>query len=131
MQTGCLLLALTTDNIHLVDDELMSAMKAGLASLMLPVALDQRVVISETLTTGHLQGAGLDVFETEPFSSQNPLPNCQMSYLGVTVAHTKQAIHRVNALTVKMALEFITAGSLNKLQSCQLIKNKSTKQNTS
>lgn len=106
--------ALTTDNVHLVDDELMSVMKVG--ARIINVArgpLIEESSLVKHLSTGHLQGAGLDVFETEPFSSQNPLaqlPNVLLGSHGGS--STKQAIHRVNALTVKMALEFIAAGSL-------------------
>ena len=108
--------ALTTDNVHLVDDELMSVMKVG--ARIINVArgpLIEETSLVKHLSTGHLQGAGLDVFETEPFSSQNPLaqlPNVLLGSHGGS--STKQAIHRVNALTVKMALEFIAAGSLNR-----------------
>jgi len=108
--------ALTTDNIHLVDDELMSVMKVG--ARIINVArgpLIEETSLVKHLSTGHLRGAGLDVFETEPFSSQNPLaqlPNVLLGSHGGS--STKQAIHRVNDLTVKMALEFISAGSLNR-----------------
>jgi len=108
--------ALTTHNVHLVDDELMSMMKVG--ARIINVArgpLIEESSLVKHLSTGHLQGAGLDVFETEPFSSQNPLaqlPNVLLGSHGGS--STKQAIHRVNALTVKMALEFIAAGSLNR-----------------
>lgn len=108
--------ALTTDNIHLVDDELMSMMKTG--ARIINVArgpLIDELSLVKHLATGHLQGAGLDVFETEPLSPQNPLaklPNVLLGSHGGS--STKQAIQRVNALTVKMALECLSAGSLGK-----------------
>lgn len=107
--------ALTSDNLHLINDELMSAMKVGARIINIARGpLVEEKSLFRHLSTGHLHGAGLDVFETEPFSSQNPiaqLPNVILGSHGGS--STKQAIHRVNSLTVKMALELISTGSLD------------------
>ena len=114
MQTGFLLRAHTSDNLHLIDDELMSAMKLG--ARIINVArgpLIEEASLIRHLSTGHLQAAGLDVFEAEPFSSQNPLANLPNVLLGSHGgSSTKQAIQRVNALTVQMAIEFVSKGLL-------------------
>ena len=106
--------ALTSDNTHLVNDELMSAMKVG--ARIINVArgpLIEEASLIRHLSTGHLQAAGLDVFETEPFSPQNPLAKLSNVVLGSHGgSSTKQAIQRVNALTVQMAIEFVSTGLL-------------------
>ena len=79
--------ALTTDNIHLVDDELMSAMKVGARIINVargPLIKESSLV--KHLSTGHLQGLVWTFLKRNHFHPKTPLPNCQMSYLGVTVA---------------------------------------------
>ena len=107
--------ALTSDNVHLVDGPLMTAMKPGarIINVARGPLIDEASLITH-LASGHLHGAGLDVFEKEPFSPENPLakmPNVVLGSHGGS--STRQAIHRVNALTVKMAIELLEQGALD------------------
>lgn len=106
--------ALTNENVHMIDDDVIRSMKTG--ARIINVArgglIDENSLINH-LSSGHLLGAGLDVFENEPFSPSNPLakfPNVLLGSHGGS--STRQAIHRVNKLTVKMALELLSEGHL-------------------
>lgn len=98
--------ALTPDNIHLINEATLSAMKPGarLINISRGALIDEAALIRH-LKCGHLAGAALDVFEHEPFSPQNPLASFSQVILGShSGSSTKHAISKVNALTVEMAI---------------------------
>jgi D-3-phosphoglycerate dehydrogenase len=66
--------ALTRQTHHLVDSQLLSLMKptAFLINVSRGPIVDQRA-LTAALGAGHLQGAGLDVFEQEPIDPDDPL----------------------------------------------------------
>ena len=81
--------------------------------------VDEEAIIRH-LQSGHLAGAALDVFEQEPFSPQNPLASLPQVVLGShSGSSTRQAIARVNDLTVEMAIALIHStdrdGSFNRV----------------
>ena len=68
------LCALTDETWHLIDRERLRMMKpsAFLVNVARGPIVDQQALI-EALTTGGIQGAGLDVFEEEPIPEGEPL----------------------------------------------------------
>jgi D-3-phosphoglycerate dehydrogenase / 2-oxoglutarate reductase len=107
--------ALTDNNSHLINDDVIKCMKRGARLINVARgALVDEVSLINHLASGHLLGAGLDVFENEPFSPLNPLtkfPNVLLGSHGGS--STRQAINRVNMLTVRMALKVLSEGQLD------------------
>jgi D-3-phosphoglycerate dehydrogenase len=65
---------LTEDSAHLVDDDLLAAMKPG--AILINTArggLVDPVALEAALESGHLFGAGLDVTDPEPLPPDHPL----------------------------------------------------------
>lgn len=70
----CICCALTPETHHLIDARRLSLMKP--TSYLINVArgpIVDQVALTEALRAGRLQGAGLDVFETEPIPPDDPL----------------------------------------------------------
>ena len=62
------------ENVHMVSREWLASMKKG--SILVNVARGSLVdeqALAEALASGHLGGAGLDVFDEEPANPSNPL----------------------------------------------------------
>ena len=97
-------------NSHILDDSLMSKMKTGASIINVSRGgLIDETALCKHLSNGRLRGAALDVFEIEPFTRKNPLrkfPNVILGSHGGS--STRQAIQRVNHLTVKMAIDLLT-----------------------
>ena len=70
----CVCCALTPETRHLLDAERIALMKptAYLINVARGPIIDQ-AALTEALRSGTIQGAGLDVFETEPIDPQDPL----------------------------------------------------------
>jgi phosphoglycerate dehydrogenase-like enzyme len=69
-----LTLSLTPATRHIIDSAALRAMKPG--AVLINVArggLVDEPALVEALSTGHLRGAGLDVFEQEPLPADSPL----------------------------------------------------------
>ena len=69
-----LAIALTEDTRHLINKDRLSAMKPG--AILVNAArggLVDETALLDALASGHLSGAALDVFETEPLSADSPL----------------------------------------------------------
>lgn len=73
-----LTLPLLDSTYHIIDDEMLSAMKddAVLVNVARGPLVDEKALIAH-LESGKLWGAALDVFEEEPLDKQNPLWNFQ------------------------------------------------------
>jgi D-3-phosphoglycerate dehydrogenase len=104
--------AMTGDNFHLINDELFASFKPGarIINIARGPLIEEKSLIKH-LNSGHISGAGLDVFESEPLSPSNSLsamPNVLLGSHGGS--STRQAINRVNILTVEMAIKFLTNG---------------------
>ena len=101
--------ALTRDSYHLINKNKLSQMKDG--AFIINVA--RGPIINEGdlikyLLNGKLKGAGLDVYESEPLSKNSKLISLNNVVLGSHGgSSTKQAIERVNALTVSMAIKLL------------------------
>jgi phosphoglycerate dehydrogenase-like enzyme len=70
----CVCCALTSETRHLIDAECIALMKptAYIINVARGPIIDQ-AALTEALRSGTIQGAGLDVFETEPIAPQDPL----------------------------------------------------------
>lgn len=92
------LVPLTAATRHMIDASVMSAMKPG--AILINVArgpvVDEAALV-EALRSGHLGGAGLDVFEIEPLPEASPLwdmPNVIVTPRigGMSDVYAKQAL---------------------------------------
>ena len=69
--------------------------------------------LAELLHSGHLAGAGLDVFETEPLPATSPLlaaPNTLFSPHSASAS--ERSAHRLSHWTIGDAIEYLTSGSV-------------------
>ncbi len=97
----------TAENHHLMSTENLSKMKPG--SVLLNTArgrLVDEAALCESLQSGHLAGAGLDVFETEPLPTDHPLLEFSNVLLAGHLAGLDQESHED---TFSMAAETIIA----------------------
>lgn len=74
--------ALKPETHHIIGRREIEAMKEGalLVNAARGQAVDQEALV-EALNSGHLGGAGLDVFEEEPLPADSPLLSCQQVVL--------------------------------------------------
>lgn len=104
---------LTKDNYHLIDEQILQKNKPG--CFIVNVArgpLVDNQALAEALKSGLVAGAGLDVFEFEPLPRDDPIrsaPNCVFgTHNG---SNTKDAVQRVNDITIQMALQALKTGA--------------------
>jgi D-3-phosphoglycerate dehydrogenase len=99
----CLACNLSEDNFHLINRERISKMKKG--AVIINVArgpLIDELALIEALQSGQLSGAGLDVFEIEPLSSNNVLLSMENVILGTHNANnTDAAVELVHENTLQ------------------------------
>lgn len=98
---------LTSENHHLFDERAFARMKAG--AFLVNVARGQLVkeaALAEALKSGHLAGAGLDVFEVEPLPADSPLREMENCVFGThNGSNTADAVHRVNRMTTDILFD--------------------------
>jgi D-3-phosphoglycerate dehydrogenase len=105
---------LTADTRNLMDKECFAMMKPG--SLLVNVSrgpLVDEVALAEALVSGHLAGAALDVFATEPLPADSPLlsaPNTLFS--PHNAAYSERAAWRLGAWTLGDTLAWIRSGDV-------------------
>jgi D-3-phosphoglycerate dehydrogenase len=96
---------LTPENRHLIDAQAMAGMKRG--SYLINVArgpLVDEAALIDAIERGHIAGVGLDVFENEPLPLGSPLHRYRQCVFGTHGgSSTREAIARVNALTIELA----------------------------
>ncbi|MEL6977867.1 MAG: phosphoglycerate dehydrogenase [Pseudomonadota bacterium] len=101
--------ALTPENRHLVNADRLALMKpdAFLINVARGPLVDEAALV-EALKQGRLGGAGLDVFEIEPLPETSALRALDTVVLGSHCgSNTREAVARINALTVEMALRLL------------------------
>ena len=74
--------ALTPETRHIIGRREIETMKEGalLVNAARGQAVDQEALV-DALNSGHLGGAGLDVFEEEPLPADSPLLSCEQVVL--------------------------------------------------
>ncbi|EPX84496.1 Phosphoglycerate dehydrogenase [Rubellimicrobium thermophilum DSM 16684] len=99
----CLACALTPENRHIVDARFLAAMRRG--AILVNVArgplVDEAALVA-ALESGHLGGAGLDVFEEEPLPASSPLRRLDNVVLSSHNANNGlRAVEAVHANTLR------------------------------
>jgi D-3-phosphoglycerate dehydrogenase len=85
-------LPLTTETRHVLNRERLAAMKYGAIVVNTARgALVDTVALAEALVSGHVGGAGLDVFEAEPLEEGHPLRRSPNTILTSHVAWYSEA----------------------------------------
>ncbi|MBI84052.1 MAG: hypothetical protein CMJ81_12700 [Planctomycetaceae bacterium] len=106
---------LTPDSHHLIGREEFQRMKPG--SLLVNTArgpvVDTAALI-DALNSGHLAGAGIDVFDTEPLPADHPILSCEQIVLTPHHAdHTPEGIELLNEGAVDNIFEFLDGNPQN------------------
>jgi len=94
--------SLTADNRHMMNAEAFARMARG--SYIINVGrgplVDEKSLVA-ALESGHLAGAGLDVFEEEPMPADSPLHKFDNCVFGThSGSNTSEAVDRINRMTV-------------------------------
>ena len=100
---------LTDETRYLIDGDAISKMKAGafVVNVSRGGVIDEEA-LAQALVNGHLAGAALDVFESEPLSPGSPLldlPNVVLTpHLGASTVEAQELVAREIAESVREAL---------------------------
>jgi D-3-phosphoglycerate dehydrogenase len=100
---------LTEETRHLIDGNAISRMKAGafVVNVSRGGVIDEDA-LAQALVDGHLAGAALDVFESEPLALESPLlnlPNVVLTpHLGASTVEAQELVAREIAESVRDAL---------------------------
>jgi (S)-sulfolactate dehydrogenase len=103
---------LTDSTRHLLDDEAIAQMKDGaiLVNAARGGVLDENALVA-AMKSGHIKGAALDVYETEPLTSSSAAKFADLSNLvltphiaGVTI-ESNQRVSQVTMANVRRVLE--------------------------
>lgn len=99
----------SSDTHHLVDGPFLSRMKSG--SVLINASrggLIDEGALAQSLTTGHIAGAGIDTFESEPYSG--PLNDFEQVVL---TAHMGSRAHETRAAMEREAAENLATALAN------------------
>ena len=106
---------LTDESRHMVGRRQLARMKRG--ALLINCARGPTVdanALAEALDTGHLAGAGIDVYDQEPPPPDDPLLACQHVVLTPHCADmTPEGVDRLNAGAVENILAFLAGRAEN------------------
>jgi D-3-phosphoglycerate dehydrogenase len=108
---------LTDDTRGMIGKEELSKMKKG--SLLLNGArgavLDSAALV-EALNSGHLAGAGIDVYEEEPPPADHPLLSCEQVVLTPHCADmTPEGVDLLNSGAVKNVIAYLKGEPINRV----------------
>lgn len=106
---------LTPQTRHLMSEAEFALMPSGsvLVNVSRGELVDTKALIA-ALESGHLAGAGLDVFEQEPFAGDHPLTTLPNVVLSPHVAFlSDQSVARLERQALEDAVSFITAGEVH------------------
>jgi D-3-phosphoglycerate dehydrogenase len=110
---------LTDETRHLIDAKALALIKPGafVVNVSRGGVIDEDA-LAQALTEGHLAGAALDVFESEPLSPESPLlrlPNVVLTpHLGASTVEAQELVAREIAESVRDALALgDLSGSVN------------------
>jgi phosphoglycerate dehydrogenase-like enzyme len=110
---------LTDETRHLIDAKALALIKPGafVVNVSRGGVIDEDA-LAQALTEGHLAGAALDVFESEPLSPESPLlrlPNVVLTpHLGASTVEAQELVAREIAELVRDALALgDLSGSVN------------------
>ena len=103
-QSDCILLAcnLTPDNHHLLNQDAFAQMKDGcwIVNVARGPLIEQAALV-DALKNGKVAAAALDVFESEPVTTDNPLVQFDQVICGShNSSNTREAVLRVNQLAI-------------------------------
>lgn len=104
---------LSAETRHMFGPTQFQAMKAGsyfLNTSRGPVVNEEALV--QALNSGHIAGAGLDVFEHEPKVHPELLKNMNVALMPHLGAFTVETITKMEALTMKNIDQYLTSGTL-------------------
>lgn len=104
---------LSAETCHLIRAEQFQKMKSGAYFLNTsrgPVVDEEALV--QALDSGHIAGAGLDVFEHEPKVHPELLKNMNVALMPHLGAFTIETITKMEALTMQNIDLFLSSGSL-------------------
>lgn len=97
---------LTDQSRHMIDAAALARMRRG--SYLVNVSrgpLVDEAALGSALASGHLAGAGLDVFEAEPLPLDSPLRQFPQCVLGThNGSNTQEAVARVNQMSTDILL---------------------------
>jgi phosphoglycerate dehydrogenase-like enzyme len=109
----CVTSPLTPETHHLLNAERLALMRPG--SFVINVArgpIVDTAALEEALRSGHMGGAGLDVFETEPLPTDHPLVGFSNVILSPhAVAYTQSAFRGIGA-TASRAVLAVARGAI-------------------
>ncbi|ACK64160.1 D-isomer specific 2-hydroxyacid dehydrogenase NAD-binding [Rippkaea orientalis PCC 8801] len=102
--SDCIVLAcnLTPENYHLLDEKAFNQMKNGtwIVNVARGPIIDEKALIN-ALDSGRIAGAALDVFESEPITTENPLVKYEQVIMGShNSSNTREAVLRVNQIAI-------------------------------
>jgi len=103
---------LTDKTHHIINKDRLLKMPAG--SYVINCArggiIDESAV-TELIESGHLGGAGFDVFSVEPITKDNPLLNAERSWLSPhTAAFTAESLKRMSVQSAQNILDMFDGG---------------------
>ncbi len=102
----------TVKTHHIVNEKTLSMMQDGsyIVNTSRGAIIDEKSLVC-AIRDGHIKGAGLDVFETEPLRASNPLAKLENVTL---VPHLGSATKKARDEMAKIALENLLAGIAGK-----------------
>jgi len=97
---------------HLIDAKMFAAMKKGAVFINIGrgLTMDEKALVS-ALQSGHLGGAGLDVFEVEPLPADSPLWKMENVVISPHIAGTSDRTYALFVDLVRKNLDALANGT--------------------